>query len=94
MALTEHGAVMAANVLNSPRAIAVSVEVVRAFVRLRRAVHSAGPLAKRLTELARAVTLRLDKHDHEIDRLFQAVEALIENPQDRPSSSKKIGFSP
>ena len=89
--LTEHGVVMAANVLNSPRAVAVSVEVVRAFIRLRKAAQSEGRLGKKLAELARAVTLRLDKHDREIERLFQAVEALIESPEG--NSPKKIGFS-
>lgn len=93
IALSEHGVVMAANVLNSARAVAVSVEVVRAFVRLRRAVHTEGTLAKRLAELSRAVAFRLDKHDHEIERLFRAVEALIEHPEDS-SARKRIGFTP
>ncbi|MCX5788978.1 MAG: ORF6N domain-containing protein [Elusimicrobia bacterium] len=93
-AFTEHGVVMAANVLNSPRAVAVSVEVVRAFIQLRRAAHAGGPLARRLAELSRAVTLRLEKHDCEIEQLFQAVEALIENPADDADPKKQIGFAP
>jgi hypothetical protein len=50
-AFTEHGAIMAANVLNSPRAVEMSVLVVRAFVRLREMVASHKGLMKRLDEL-------------------------------------------
>ena len=53
MAFTEHGAIMAATVLNSPRAVEVSVYVVRAFVRLREMATSHQDLAKRLDELER-----------------------------------------
>src|SRR5262249_359940 len=50
-AFTEHGAVMAASVLNTPIAIAVSIEVVRAFVRLRQLLISHEKLARKLAEL-------------------------------------------
>ncbi|MDE2291766.1 MAG: ORF6N domain-containing protein [Elusimicrobia bacterium] len=93
LALTEHGVVMAANVVNSPRAVLASVEVVRAFVRLRRAALTEGPLAAKLEELARAVSLHLKKHDREITRLFEAVEALIAPGEDEPPPPRKIGFS-
>jgi len=52
-AFTEHGAIMAANLLSSPRAIEVSLYVVRAFVRLRELAVTHGDLAKRLDELER-----------------------------------------
>jgi hypothetical protein len=50
-AFTEHGAIMAANVLNSPRAVEMSVHVVRAFVRLREVIASHKELVKRVDEL-------------------------------------------
>jgi len=55
MAFTEHGAIMAATVLNSPRAVQMSVYVVRAFVKLRELLASNSALAKRLEALERSV---------------------------------------
>jgi hypothetical protein len=75
---TEHGAVMAANVLNSDRAITMSVEIVRAFVRLRKTLLSHGLISKKVAELERAVKTRLDDHDIEIEQLFQTVEFLLD----------------
>jgi len=77
-AFTEHGAVMAANVLKSKRAVAMSVEVIRAFIRLRRSLASHGVLSKKFTELESAVRRKLNDHDVEIDRLFQTVEFLLD----------------
>ena len=86
IAYTEHGAVMAANVLNSDRAITMSVEIVRAFIRLRRTLLSRGLISKKLAELERAVKTRLDNHDTEIEMLFQTVESLLDkgSKKDRP----------
>jgi hypothetical protein len=77
VAYTEHGTVMAANVLNSSRAIAMSVEVVRAFVRLRKTLLSHDLLSKKIAELERTVKTRLDDHDLEIGLLFQTIESLL-----------------
>lgn len=84
---------MAASVLNSDRAIAMSVEVVREFIQLRSIVRSQDPIKKKLAQLACAVNARLDKHEDQIDELFAAVESLIEPSQD-PESTKRIGFLP
>ena len=62
-AFTEHGAVMAANVLNSERAVAMSVYVVRAFVKLREVLSSTTELAKKLDTLERKLTARQDVHE-------------------------------
>ena len=75
---TEHGAVMAANVLNSDRAITMSVEIVRAFIRLHKTLLSHGLISKKLAELERAVKTRLNDHDTEIEMLFQIVESLLD----------------
>lgn len=91
--LTEHGVVMAANVLNSPRAVTMSVEVVRAFIRLRWAARSLGSLKKKVAQLEHAVQDRFEKYDTDIERLFKAVESLIEDP-DEAKPVKRIGFVP
>jgi hypothetical protein len=87
---TEHGAVMAANVLSSDRAAAMSVEIVRAFIQLRKLSASHEKIAKILTELENAVSKRLDRHDREIDLLFRLLETSTRaNPED---SRKEPGF--
>lgn len=91
--LTEHGVVMAANVLNSSRAVAMSVEIVRAFIRLRWAARAEGALKKRLAQLERLVKRRLEEHDADIDRLFNTVEVLLEDPAE-DKAVKRIGFIP
>lgn len=93
-AFTEHGVVMAANVLNSAKAVAVSVEIVKEFVRMRRALRSDRILARRLAQLELAVKSRLDGHDADIDRLFQLVESLLDEPPDETQGPRRIGFVP
>jgi phage regulator Rha-like protein len=84
-AFTEHGAIMAATVLNSERAIQVSVYVVRAFLKLREIVSNHKELAGKLTELEQ----RVEVHDDEITALFEAIRQLMEPPG---GSGKRIGF--
>jgi hypothetical protein len=84
-AFTEHGALMAASVLNSPSAVAMSVLVVRAFVRLRSLLASHARLAAKLEELER----RLASHDEQIVVLFDAIRGLME-PERKPL--RRIGF--
>ena len=84
-AFTEHGAIMAATVLNSPRAVEMSVFVVRAFVRLRQIVATHAQLAAKLSELER----RVAGHDEEIQAMFAAIRRLMQ-PPDR--SRRRIGF--
>jgi len=82
---TEHGAIMAATVLNSERAIEMSVFVVLAFVRMRRAIAGNRHILTKLAELER----RLESHDAEIQDLMDAIRELMspEEPQRR-----RIGF--
>jgi hypothetical protein len=86
-AFTEHGAIMAANILNSGRAIEASVQVVRAFVRLRNLVSSQKEIATHLGK----IESRLGKHDQEIDLIFKAIRQLVNTPK---TKSKQIGFRP
>jgi hypothetical protein len=82
---TEHGAVMLANVLKSPSAVHASIQVVRAFVRIRQRVVTHETLARQLAKLAGKV----DKHDVELQRVFLALRAILEPPK-RPK--RTIGF--
>jgi phage regulator Rha-like protein len=86
-AFTEHGAIMVAMVLNSPRAVEMSVHVVRAFVRLREMLATHKELAKKLAELE----LRLEGHDQAIHNLFETIRQLINPPDSKP---RRIGFRP
>ena len=91
IAFTEHGAVMAANVLKSDRATAMSVEVVRAFVRLRHISSSHAKIARILHELETAVRGRLDGHDKQIAALFEMMAAIVDDAPISSSEKKRIG---
>ena len=86
-AFTEHGAIMAASVLNSPRAIEMSVFIVRAFVRLRDAARTHADLGRHLATLERRVT----GHDQALKQVFSAIRGLLQ-PPGKPK--KAIGFRP
>lgn len=85
-AFTEHGAIMAASVLNSPRAIEVSVFIVRAFVKLRREISKHKELIRKIEQLDR----RLADHDQQILSLVQAIKHLI-SPSPVPKK-RQIGY--
>jgi hypothetical protein len=85
LAFTEHGAIMAANVLKSKRAIQMSIIVVTTFIELRRALLGDSELAAWLRELERKVS----NHDKDIRILFSAIKSLIAPPE-RPR--RKVGF--
>jgi len=92
-AFTEHGAVMAANVLNSERAVTMSVYVVRAFVKLREVLASSEELARKLDDLERKLTGRLDVHEKAIIELFARIRTLLKPPPPQPESKRRrIGF--
>jgi hypothetical protein len=83
LAFTEHGAIMAANVLNSPQAIATSVMVVRAFVRLRQMLASHADLARKLEDLEK-------RYDVQFKQVFNAIRALMASPEG--SEKGRIGY--
>lgn len=84
-AFTEHGAIMAATVLSSARAVEMSLYVVRAFVKLREALTSSKQLAQQLTELER----KLQTHDKAILSILTAMRELMIPPQPK----RGIGFT-
>lgn len=81
-AFTEHGAIMAANVLNSDRAVEASVQVVRAFVKLRQMLASNIDLAAKLSDMEQ-------KYDRRFKIVFDAIRRLMTPP---PTSARPIGF--
>jgi hypothetical protein len=87
---TEHGAIMAATILNSPRATEVSVYVVRAFVELRELLAGNKELALKLAELESRVERKLDSHDQAIAGLIDAIRELMRPPE--PNKKLPIGF--
>ncbi|MDR2244965.1 MAG: ORF6N domain-containing protein [Burkholderiales bacterium] len=84
-AFTEHGAIMAATVLNSPKAIEMSIYVVRAFIRLREMLSSHKELAAKLEALEHKV----GSHDQAISGLINAIRQLTAPPEEK---KRGIGF--
>ena len=85
-AFSEHGAVMAATVLNSERAVAGSVYVVRAFIKLRQMLAPYKELTKKLEQLEK----KLQTHDKQIVTLVQAIRLLMPPPDAKPK--RPFGF--
>ena len=83
-AFTEHGAVMLASVLNSPKAVHASIQVVKAFVRLRELIANNKALSKRLDELE-------ENYDKKFAVVFDAVRRLM-TPPVKEGERKKIGY--
>ena len=88
-AFTEHGAIMAATILNTPRAIEVSVYVVRAFVQLREVLATHKQLAERLDALEAKIERKLATHDHALADIINAIRELMAPPD---SKKRPIGF--
>ena len=97
LAFTEHGAIVAATVLKSPRSIEVSVYVVRAFIQLRELLASHRDLAQKLEELESKADLMEVKHDNferhtrlQLKQVFEAIRELMVTPE--PVKKRRIGF--
>ena len=94
-AFTENGAIMAANVLNSPEAVRMSVFVVRAFVQMRDLLGSTKELAKQLAALEKKLTTRLDGHEIAIVEVLQRLMDILDPPPTPPEPEmpkRRIGF--
>jgi hypothetical protein len=85
-AFTEHGALMAANVLRSERAVQMSIFVTRAFVRLREQVAANAAILKRLAEIDRALL----QHDATLREVYQTLQPLLAPPAEPPK--RRIGL--
>jgi hypothetical protein len=94
-AFTENGAIMAANVLNGPEAVRMSVFVVRAFVKMRELLGGTKELAKQLAALEKKLTARLDGHEVAIIEVLQRVMQILDPPPPPPEPEKpkgRLGF--
>jgi len=92
-AFTENGAIMAANVLNSPEAVRMSVFVVRAFVQMRDLLGGTKELAKQLAALEKKLTDRLDGHEAAIIQVLRRVMDILDPPPPPPEPPRRrIGF--
>lgn len=87
-AFTEHGALMAASVLNSDRAIAMSVYVIRAFVEIREQIAANNAILKRLAEIDHNLLI----HDASLRDIYKKLMPLLAPPP--PAPRKQIGFHP
>jgi hypothetical protein len=85
-AFTEHGALMAANVLNSPEAVKMSVYVVRAFIKQRHLILSQAEILKRLAQIDK----KLLQHDDVLQVIWQELQPLLNPPPEPPKP--EIGF--
>lgn len=89
-AFTEHGAMMAANVLRSKRAIAMSIFVVRAFNKMRELLANNKALSEKLNDLEKTLTGRLDQHQNAILHILEELKKLAAEPDTPPR--REIGF--
>lgn len=90
LAFTEHGAIMAATILNSARAVDMSIYVVRAFVKLRDLLASNKELARRLDELEARITRKLATQDQVIAGMIKTIRELMNPPAPK---RRGIGFT-
>ena len=88
-AFTEHGAIMAATVLNSPEAVSMSVFVVRAFMQMREQLVANAAILKRLAEIDKSLL----KHDSALRTIWTKLQPLLAPPPEPPRRRIK-GFSP
>lgn len=86
---TEQGVAMLSSVLRSKTAIAVNIEIMRAFVELRRIAGSYAALHERLEGLEREMTARLDQHDEQLEQVFKVLHQLIAPPE---KPKRQVGF--
>lgn len=98
-AFTEQGVAMLSSILNSPQAIAVNIEIMRAFVRLREVIVSNKDLALRLDELESKADLIEVKHDNfehnarvQFKQIFEAIRELMAAPEPEAPKKRRIGF--
>ena len=91
-AFTEHGALQAANVLRSSRSVQMSVFVIRAFVKMRETLRAAPELARKLAELEKKLTDRLDVHEAAIVQVLREVMQILNPPPEPEPRRRRIGF--
>lgn len=89
-AFTEHGAVMASTILNSPAAIDMSIHVIRAFLKARQFIEQHKELAQELKELRKQLGVKFSEYDEQFRIVFEAINQLIGPIEEK--KRRKIGF--
>jgi hypothetical protein len=89
LVFTEQGVAMLSGVLRSDRAVAVNIEIMRAFVELRRVASSFESLQGRLDQMELDIGARLSEHDEQLRQIFEALRQLIAPP---PRAKRPVGF--
>ncbi len=89
LASSEPGLRMLSGVLRSDRAITVNIEIMRAFVELRRLAGSFAQLEKRLNQMELDIGARFSEHDEQLRQIFEALRQLIAPP---PRTKRPVGF--
>jgi len=92
---TEHGVLMLANVLNSKKAIAVSIQIIDTFIRLRQMAIGYDSLPQRICEVEKLLMLYMEKTDRKLeeqDQNFVEIIHVLNNLLEKPSESNHIGF--
>ena len=92
LAFTEHGALMAANILNNPQASQMSVFVIRAFIKMRSLLTDTRELAKKLASLETELKSRLNVHETAIVDVLQRIMLLLDPPPGPEIPAKEMGF--
>jgi len=90
LAFNEHGAIMAATVLNSPRSVEMSIYVVRAFVKLRELLASNTEFAGKLKELEKSIATLDARTRKQFEEVYRAIRALMAPPT---TKARPIGFT-
>ena len=90
LVFTEQGVAMLSSVLRSPRAVAVNIEIMRAFVRLRHAIASSDDLARRIEALDGKYDAKTKEHAAHIAQIYELLDELVNPPE--PPKKSRIGF--
>jgi hypothetical protein len=88
-AFTEQGVAMLSSVIKSPRAITVNIQIMRAFVEMRRYVSSQAGANEQITELRRLLLLYIERNDTRVNDILRVLNSFIASP---PPAAKPIGF--
>ncbi len=91
-AFTEQGVAMLSGVINSEKAIAMNIAIMRAFVQIRKVILENSKIAEQLNKLE----TRLGEHDAQLNGIYEAIENLLDDKVDKQTATerKRIGFRP
>ena len=92
---TEHGVLMLSNVLNSAKAISMSIQIIRVFDRLRKYALRQTPINKEIAELRKLLMLHIENNDYkfsEDDETIKQIVLALNNLIEQPKPTKRIGF--